>query len=51
MDGAVAGCYKTDDNKYIEYEQVSEAINKLAGKNIFSSIITAIDEWGLNASE
>lgn len=51
MDGAVAGCYKTESGDYVEYEKVSEAINGLAGANVFSSIITAIDEWGMNKDE
>lgn len=49
--GEVAGTYKTESGQYVTYETVSEAINGLAGKNIFSAIITAIDEWGLNNSE
>lgn len=51
MGGAVAGCYKTESGDYVEYETVSEAINGFAGANIFSSIITAIDEWGMSTGE
>ncbi len=48
--GQVEGTYKGASGN-VNYESVSNAINGLAGKNIFSSIITKIDEWGLNASE
>ena len=49
--GNVDGTYKTDSGSYVKYQDVAEAINGFAGKNIFSKIWNAVDEWGLNAGE
>ncbi len=49
--GEVAGAYKTESGKYVEYPTVSEAINGTSGEGFIGWIKSHVDEWGLNKDE